>query len=280
MNKCAPGIDYKHNSCFTLDNLIEISNEFNSTYPNKKFKIINDKKYLLKNLIKVMNNTYNCSDEICWLETKLLKNINNKDILSAHKPQGPTNFEWLSTTNINDVLYQYEKTNLKFKYLGTVPIDFEEIGYLESIGITDLNSFSKKYNKFGVVINLDEHNKSGSHWVSLYGNFNTNEIYFFDSFGKKPKKRIRIFIKKIFNQMYKNMYNKDIDYNNLSNINFKNFKIKYNKNQHQFKNSECGVYSINFIIRLLNGEKFNNITNNILKDNFMNNCRKTYFRGD
>ena len=24
--------------------------------------------------------------------------------------------------------------------------------------------------------------------------------------------------------------------------------------RHQFKNSECGVYSMNFIIRLLNGE--------------------------
>ena len=43
----------------------------------------------------------------------------------------------------------------------------------------------------------------------------------------------------------------------------KNIDYKYNNIQHQTGNSECGVYSINFIIRLLNKEKFNLI--NFLK---------------
>ena len=60
--------------------------------------------------------------------------------------------------------------------------------------------------------------------------------------------------------------------------NLDDFDIRYNKIQHQFKNTECGVYSINFIIRLVGGETFDEITNNILKDDFMNNCRNTYFR--
>ena len=56
------------------------------------------------------------------------------------------------------------------------------------------------------------------------------------------------------------------------------FDIRYNNIQHQFENSECGVYSINFIVRLLQGEKFNDIINNVTTDGKMNQFRKEYFR--
>ena len=54
--------------------------------------------------------------------------------------------------------------------------------------------------------------------------------------------------------------------------------INYNKVRHQYKYSECGVYSINFILRLLKGESFDNICSNITTDAQINECRKTYFR--
>jgi hypothetical protein len=60
--------------------------------------------------------------------------------------------------------------------------------------------------------------------------------------------------------------------------NSKDYDVRYNKIQHQFKNSECGVYSMNFIIRLLGGETFDEIVNNITNDDKMNSCRNTYFR--
>jgi hypothetical protein len=56
------------------------------------------------------------------------------------------------------------------------------------------------------------------------------------------------------------------------------FDIRYNHIQHQFNNSECGVYSINFIIRLVGGESFDSVINNITKDEEMNANRKIYFR--
>ena len=59
---------------------------------------------------------------------------------------------------------------------------------------------------------------------------------------------------------------------------FKNkVEVDYNHNRHQYKNSECGVYSMNFIIRLLNGESFKNITENKTLDDPMNRCRDKYF---
>ena len=66
-------------------------------------------------------------------------------------------------------------------------------------------------------------------------------------------------------------------YVDLLNNKLKGFDIRYNNIQHQFKNSECGVYSINFVIRLVKGETFDEIINNVTKDDKMNECRKTYF---
>jgi hypothetical protein len=56
------------------------------------------------------------------------------------------------------------------------------------------------------------------------------------------------------------------------------FDVRYNKIQHQFKNSECGVYSMNFIIRILEGDTFDDIINNITNDDKMNENRNIYFR--
>ena len=139
-----------------------------------------------------------------------------------------------------------------------------------------------------MVINLDYHYQSGSHWVALYTDLKKNQIYFFDSFAKKPRKKIKKFINRLTKYLYKKNYNDDLNINNVlkklegggkSNQidNLTKFDIKYNNIQHQFKNSECGVYSINFIIRLVKGEGFDSITKDIMKDDEMNLCREVYF---
>ena len=55
------------------------------------------------------------------------------------------------------------------------------------------------------------------------------------------------------------------------------FNIKYNDKQIQKESSECGVFSINFILRLLNGETFDDYINNAPNDNKVNKCRNLYF---
>ena len=54
-------------------------------------------------------------------------------------------------------------------------------------------------------------------------------------------------------------------------------KYKYNKKRHQFKNSECGVYSINFIENMLEGKTFNQYCNSNIPDDKMNKLRKKYY---
>ena len=86
-------------------------------------------------------------------------------------------------------MHQYEHKYKDFIYLGTVPVDFDE---LEHLGIKDL-PLDKLYQdgkkKLGMVINLDEHWQSGSHWVAFYTDL--NKIYFFDSNGHKPEKELK-----------------------------------------------------------------------------------------
>ena len=290
--KCAPGINHKDGSCINVKNLKKIGIRFNKKHPNNVIDLNKNKKELVQNLEKGFKKKHDCDDQLCWLEQNFIKNLNGDDIIkNTFRPRGPSRkFDWLSTSNINDVIEQYENINEDFVFLGAVPYDFEELSVL-NIGNLNFNKLQNtdKINKFGMVINLDEHNKKGSHWVSLYSDFNKNQVYFFDSFGKKPRNRIRKFINKIVKYLYKKKYNSNLPINTIINdikkknitktiTNMSKFDIKYNKIQHQIKNSECGVYSINFIIRLLNGESFNNITKNITNDDDMNNCRKTYFR--
>jgi hypothetical protein len=298
--KCAPGVKYEGNSCISKENLKEIAKNF-----NKKSNINIDtnvsKEKLVSELDKNFNEKYKCKDQLCWLNQNFVKRMKNDDLNKyTFKPVGPSKkFDWLSTTNINDVVDQYEKKYKNFVFLGAVPYDFQELRQLQ-VGEMDFNDLEngllndehnkgEKIDQFGMVINLDPHDKPGSHWVSLYANFDKNQIYFFDSFGKKPRKKIKKFINKIAKHMYKKKYNQELSVNKvLKNLkenkshkqidNLKDFDIRYNNIQHQFENSECGVYSINFIVRLVGGETFDEITKNIKKDDFMNNCRKTYFR--
>ena len=88
-------------------------------------------------------------------------------------------------------------------------------------------------------------------------------------YQKKYNKKLPI--NKLIGDLKNN--NKTEEINNLS-----KFDIRYNNIQHQLENSECGVYSINFLVRLAKGESFDDIIKNITRDEEMNNCRKTYFR--
>ena len=88
--KCAPGKDYSNGSCFSLEQLINISIQLNKKNPNKKIKIVKDKKKLLKSLTHFMKTKYNCTDQLCWLKTDLIKSMNNENInFFTFRPDGP-----------------------------------------------------------------------------------------------------------------------------------------------------------------------------------------------
>ena len=271
--KCAPGKDYKDGSCFTIDNLVKISEAYNSNF-KEKINIKNDKKYLLRELNSKLNNV--CKNQQCWLKLKFIKDLKDQDLLkNTFRPEGPNKgTQWLSTSDIDNVMNQYMEEFEDFVFLGAVPLDFEKIKLgFEELDFDDMIKDGK--NKFGMVINLDTHDKGGSHWVGLFSNLVKKQLYFFDSYGEKPERLIKNFMEKVASWM-----NKKYNLNNKSEgelFDNTGLDVKYNKVRHQYKNSECGVYSMNFIIRLLRGEGFNEISKSKVIDDQMNQCREVYF---
>lgn len=292
--KCAVNKSFEGNSCYSLESLCRMASAWNikcSKAGRDDIIVIKESKpYLVEQLTDRLKDV--CNDQLCWLTQDFIRALNDAEI-NDHTflpkiSQG--RFTWLNTTNIKESMEQHEKKHTDFKFLGCVPIDFDE---LPECNIRNIN-FDKLYiqgiRKLGIIFNLDEHWQRGSHWVGMYANLKKNQVYFFDSCGKKPVKRIRNLVNRMATWCYYRNIKRSREELELSSIEDsfmdkkKNFiekaikSIKYNDIVHQKKDSECGVYSINFIRRMLNGETFEDICNNPTDDDQMNECRKIYFR--
>ena len=284
---CAPGRQFNNGSCLRKIDLEDIIHHADKDKDNNKKNNSNNNTLTKKDLLNKVNDImqkYNCddNDQFCWMNTKLVKGIEEGNIsLSTFKPVAPKGkYNWLSTSNINEVMIQYMNKYDDFVFYGALPYDFDILDELEINNINFDELMNDGKTKIGIVVNLDNHDESGSHWVAIYSQLDKDRIYFFDSFGKRPGKRLTKFIRYLLTFMYnkKNKTNISLDEFLSKNHNSSDYDVRFNKKQHQFKNSECGVYSMNFIIRLLNGETFKQIVNNITDDTTMNQCRQVYFR--
>ena len=245
---------------------------WNDFYVNDKIKFKeSDKLYtlwsLLDNKLKHI-----CNDEFCWTKQKFINN--DKEVLDEFRPEMPSKWknnknEWLTTLDIEAVMKQYEKKYNDFSFVGPVPIDFDKqlhpgfcvINELCNINLNRLKNAGK--NKLGIIFNLDPHDKPGSHWVAMYADFDKlNEIYYFDSYGIREPKEVTTLMNRLKEQSEK--------LGNKTNIHINNIR-------HQYKNSECGVYSMHFILKLLEGNKYDEVKNNIIKDDKMEENREKLF---
>jgi hypothetical protein len=190
-------------------------------------------------LIKVPSSEKCNGKELCLIKNAHIKNkyylpkIPNDWVISDKNPNLTDN--WLSNFDINHVLKQYEFVIPDYKFIGAFPIDFahKTNGKCFIYQMCDFNNFilnNTNYTKYGIVFNTAKSFESGQHWISMFININNRKIYFFDSSGEKSPKQINAWIKSI--------------------PILSNFEFKINKLQHQFKKTECGVYSVLFIISL------------------------------
>jgi len=273
--KCSPSLEFENGSCFPLELLIDMAeafNKYNEEKNNKDRIVLNTKAETLDPdnykiyLLHEFKQRYN-GDQRDLIKEKFTKFMDekSKEYLenNVFRPEGPQGkFEWLSTLDINKVLGQYEEKYPDFNFLGAVPIDFDDLSYLPFKKLNFKDFINSGILKLGVIFNLDEHYKSGSHWVSLFINLDLGQIYFSDSYAGPPEERIRVFMTRASDFLEKIGKNPD---------------VRYNKTRHQRGGSECGVYSINFILRLLKGKTFDHITRKRLTDGQVNKCRKIYF---
>jgi hypothetical protein len=262
-------------SCFSRDALIRIVDAINKKYPNKSISYtkLSPDKFLWDSINYTLSDVCK-NNEQCWLEQNVINNNNSlKSYLEKYyKPKKPEGkYAWLSTTDINSVLKQFEDKFKEFKFMGAVPIDFDEF-FIEYQKLDICSLKSRGITKIGCVFNLDKHNERGSHWVSLFANIDTSKdgdpfIGYFDSVGTcPPPKEIQTLMYRLAKQI-----------NDCLNI---KIKLKCNSFQHQKSSSECGVYSIYFIFKCLENESFEGITTNKISDEKINKMRDFFFRGD
>ena len=298
---CSPVMKNKRattNTCYNTDVLLKIRDEYNNNHPNNQHIVGDDPTYVWNEL----KNRLNCSSEDCWLKELKDENLRNKIDKYVFSPDSPPEWksnpnEWLSNFDILDVLSQYEDEYPHFNFIGPTTIDFDTrlpkrnnmCVEKELCSIHLQNELRDKKTKIGIIFNLDEHDEKGSHWVSMFIDLEEKFIFYFDSAGDLIPPEIRILKDRLIRQAKKLTPPLKLMYKHNYNV------------EHQLENTECGVYSLFFIITMLTGDckcgdldKHNNIKdrNNMslkdkmalfqkgrIPDSYIERYRKIYFNG-
>ena len=258
-------------TCYTSEALINIKNAWNMRHPDQIIDS-NSPREIWEKMKEFTSDT--CSSESCWLRHQCIKNDLDKSLWSnSFAPYSPKNWnknpnEWLTTTDIQKVMAQWERAYPNFVFIGPSPIDYDEHVIFgecvwEELCKFSLNEYRRKgKDKIGVIFNLDEHTEPGSHWVALFIDATKKKIYYFDSYGDDIPDQIDKFSEEIKSQS-ENFGEK--------------FEKSISKKRHQYGNSECGMYSLFFIIQLLKGTPHSTFEKIRVPDSKMTKMRKQYF---
>lgn len=191
-----------------------------------------------------------CKTERCWVDRSGLNNLQ-----PYFRPTMPNTWisdpdQWLDSNNINAVMKQYEEVYPGFKFYGSNPIDFASpdpynmnavaknkclIDSMCKMDLKQLKASGKT--KLGFVYNLDPSNKGGSHWIASFTDIPAGRTYYFDSYGMRPPKQIARFMR-------------------FLTVHGLNMKLEYNAVRFQYGDTECGMYCLYFLIRMLEGDNF------------------------
>jgi len=273
---CAPNKNKKTLTCFSKKDLIILIKSYNK-HKKKEYQIQteNKTKNQLWNLLN-QKMKKDCNNEWCWIEKNFVPASYSNKLKESFRPEMPKEwkknpFEWLSNFDIEDVMKQYEKKYPSFIFMGPFPSDCPTVINCSLSGLT-VDTFINRLGKtkLGIIFNLDTHNKPGSHWVSTFFDFKKGRIIYFDSVGMPPPKLIKIFLEKMKKSCEK-YYLDNFDYK-------KDVNIYINKTQFQFGNTECGIFSMYFIISNLQGKSIQEMNPKNINDSAMNELRKFYYR--
>ena len=252
--------------------------KWNARHPDALITTNNPKE--IHNILKQKLSSI-CNKESCWLkQIKSFGYIKDEDLVESFAPESPEKWEknpneWLTSVDIMKVMKQYEKAYKCFDFIGPTPIDFDTKKLYGECVWDELCNFSLKEQikngktKIGIIFNTDPHYKSGEHWISMFINIKKGKIFFFDSVGDKAPKQIMVLVNRIINQ----------GHNMTPKINFK-FDQNYPV-EHQYGNTECGIYSLYFIVHMLEDKITEHyLKTHIIKDEYMETFRKIYYNHD
>lgn len=273
-------------TCMTLKELKTFAKDYNKSFPDERIPLRGTKKELY-NAIRAKLARY-CgahNREYCWIEQPFVDPRHKESLEENFRPKKPkewynNRYTWLNTFDILDVMKQYEMLYKDFMFMGVHPIDFQStypgnptvcIGKVFCQFDIKTHVFDLNKRRFAIVLNLDKHNQSGSHWVSVYCNFDTKAknfgVYYYDSVAYPPPKPVLHFMKTIQNQVKSYLAPK------------RSFEVTFNKMQKQTENTECGVFSIVFLTQMLKAKHdFEYVCQHMRRDSGINQIRDIIYR--
>ncbi len=269
-------------TCYSYESLKKIAKAMNEERKYEKdYKAIQIgklNKYQLWKKIQEHLKPFCDDDEECWRRQEFIKKLKDIDIQAyTFKPKMPETWKkdkytWLTNFDIDLVMRQYEKIYPYFKYYSATSSDCPvEI----NCPLSNLNPFELRKDgvtKIGVIFNLDTSDGTGSHWTGVYVDLDSKlcskknkkcvEINFYDSYGDPPIPLIKLFLSRLAEKFV---------------MNGEDVKVTYNDKRHQYGNSECGVFSMNFVLERLHGTPMKKISKSKILDKDMNNMRRLLY---
>ncbi len=314
-NECAHGNQNKNGQCLNKDDITNIVSIINQVgidkSDNKEIggSDINTENQLINVIQNATPSSKNCETSGCILDefqSKVaekdvqLGNILRMIIDKRFKPSGPWNStEWLSDRNIENTLKQLIDAKDNFAILGfkmldeftTPDKDFELIEEYRKKGKT----------KIAFVANQDISTGTGIHWVALFLDFEPPQITNPNPNLGPTKCNIKEvgfgsysspFTIEFFNSAGGSIYKEILTWAThiqclLCSKGFVSDIIQVSEIQHQQENTECGVYSIYYIISRLEGYPYTNFSGlnkgkiskeHLIPDGHMEKFRESLFR--
>ena len=276
--QCSPNPENKKDyTCLDDPTLLKLKNLWNARHPDVKI-VSTDSKEIWSKLKEYLKSI--CNKESCWLKQNFVEGKLDTELHNSFAPKSPADWkknpnEWLSSVDILNVMKQYEKAYKCFEFIGPSPIDFDtkmidkQCVWGELCNLNLQEQINSGKTKIGIIFNTDKHTGKGIHWLSLFINIKKKEIFFYDSAGEMPAKEIQVLINRVIEQG-KKLNNPII------------FKSDYNyPTEHQMGTTECGIYSIYFIVHMLEDKVTGDyLKTHKIKDKYMQQFRKIYFNED
>lgn len=263
-------------TCYSNSALAKLKSVWNARHPDEAITTNSPSEiweFLRQQMARV------CKNEACWLRKLLITEENGKyrDLLNyTFAPRAPKEWikkpnTWLTSVDIENVMKQYENAYPSFMFLGPTPIDFDtklsagECVWNDLCNFNIGNMIKRGKRHFGMIFNVDPHYKSGSHWISMFVHVKKGFIYFFDSTSDDIPKEVQALADRIIN-----------DARDLTPC--VPLKLIVNKKDHQYKNTECGMYSLFMIISVLTDKMSPaDFAKKRVSDEQMEHFRKKYF---
>lgn len=231
-------------------------------------------------------------EEARWTEADVVKRDRalSSELESAFRPTHPDSWLkdprfWLSNLDIDAVMRQYEASVPDFRFVGVFPRDFSapddvSTGRCVSEPMCQLHvatELARGKRQIGFVINLDDHTERGSHWTACYIGLDPVHrphrfgLFYYDSIGRGPPAEIKALAERIKSEVHAVGLGKNEAVE---------FVVRHNRVRKQFLGSECGIYSMFFLVACVHMDvTFDQLCRDVMKrDNSMHRLRNVFFR--